>query len=192
MFRNGEVDSLWDWTLPKYALYPKMLKIKLIELWILYKKVSGRICQSPPATPHPHKLGVPKIAIFWNIITFKNVEVYSLWGWMLPKICIISKNASNKSCWALNCVRKRPRTHMSISPQSGARRFKDYHLLKYNVQKWEVDSLCGWTLPKICIVSKNASNKSCWALNSVQKRQRAHMSISIKSGARGLQRLPSF
>ncbi len=70
-------------------------------------------------------------------------------------------------------------THMSISPQSGARGLQRLHLLKYyNVQKGEVDSLWDWMLPKIRIISKNASNKSCWVLNSVQKSQWVHMSIS--------------
>ncbi len=32
----------------------------------------------------------------------------------------------------------------------------------------QVDSVWGWTLPKICIIWENVSNKSCWALNSVQ------------------------
>ncbi len=41
-------------------------------------------------------------------------------------------------------------------------------------------------------VAKNCSNKSCWELNSVQKTQKAHMFISLRSGARGLQRLICF
>ncbi len=40
--------------------------------------------------------GAPKITIFWNIVILKNEEVDSLLGWMLPKIRIISKNASNE------------------------------------------------------------------------------------------------
>ncbi len=32
----------------KYALYPKIIQIKVVEHWILYKKVSRRICLSNP------------------------------------------------------------------------------------------------------------------------------------------------
>ncbi len=64
------------------------------------KSQRAHICLSPPGVV----LGAPKIAIFWNIIMFKNgkVRVDSLWGWTLPKIRIVSKNASNEeshTCW---------------------------------------------------------------------------------------------
>ncbi len=102
--------------------------------WVPCKKVSGHICLSLPRV----ELGVPKIAIFWNIIMFKNGEVDSLWGWTLPKIRITSKRASNKSCWALNSMQKSQWTHMSIYHQSEARDSKDCYRLKYyNVQKRE-------------------------------------------------------
>ncbi len=52
-------------------------------------------------------------------------------------------------------------------------------------------SLLAWTLPKIRITSKKASNKSCLKLNFIQKSPGAHMSISPWSGARGLERLAS-
>ncbi len=53
----------------------------------------------------------------------------------------------------------------------------------------KLDSLYGSTLPKIRMISKKASNKSCLELNFIQKSSRVHMSISAWSGARGLQRL---
>ncbi len=100
-----------------------MFQIKVVEHWIRYKKVSGYKCLSPPRV---------ELAIFWSIIMFKNEEVDSLRDWTLLKIRIISKNASNKSCWTLNSVQKSQWVQMSISSQSGA-----CHLLKYyNVQKW--------------------------------------------------------
>ncbi len=52
----------------------------------------------------------------------------------------------------------------------------------------KLDSLQGSPLSRIRIVSKKASNKSCSELNFVQKSTLGHMSISLKSGARGLQR----
>ncbi len=44
-------------------------------------------------------------------------------------------------------------------------------------------------LLKIRLISKKASNESCSKLNFVQKRPRAHMPISPRSGARALERL---
>ncbi len=49
MFKNEKVDSLWAERCWKYALYPKLLQIKVVNHWILYKKVSRRICLSPPS-----------------------------------------------------------------------------------------------------------------------------------------------
>ncbi len=40
---------------------------------------------------------------------------------MLPKIRVISKKASNKSCLQLNFAQKSPRARMSFSTRSGAR-----------------------------------------------------------------------
>ncbi len=54
----------------------------------------------------------------------------------------------------------------------------------------KVDTLLGWTLLKIRITSKKASNKSCSELNLIQKSPRVHMSIySPWSKDRGLERL---
>ncbi len=43
---------------------------------------------------------------------------------------------------------------------------------------------------KITDNNKKASNKSCSELNFLQKSYQAHVSISLRSGIRGLQRLP--
>ncbi len=56
----------------------------------------------------------------------------------------------------------------------------------------KVISLSGWILLKLPIISENASNKSCWALNFIQKSQRMLMPISPRSEARGLDRLICF
>ncbi len=56
----------------------------------------------------------------------------------------------------------------------------------------KVDSLQGSMLPKISVTSKNTSNKSYWALNFVQKSRWLHKSVSLKSRARGSQRLICF
>ncbi len=77
---------------------------------------------------------------------------------------------------------------MSISPRIGTRGPKDCHLWNIIMYYWngKVDSLWGATLPKALIISKNALNKSCSAL---QESQWVHMSISPRSGTRVLQRL---
>ncbi len=62
----------------KYVLYPKMLQIKVVEHWILYKK----ICRLLRLSPSEMVLGAPKIHIFWNILMFKKRKVDSLWGSM--------------------------------------------------------------------------------------------------------------
>ncbi len=84
------------------------------------KKSVGAYVYLPPEWSYR----APKIAIFWNIIMFKKREVDLLWGWKLPKIRIISKNASNKSCWALNSLQKSQQAHMSISLQSKTTRLQ--------------------------------------------------------------------
>ncbi len=52
-----------------------------------------------------------------------------------------------------------------------------------------VDWLYGSILPKIVIIWKKAWSESCWEFNFLQKTQWAHVSISPKCGARGLERL---
>ncbi len=58
--------------------------------------------------------------------------------------------------------------------------------------KEKLVSLSGWTLPKLPIISKNCTNKSYWELNFIQKSQRAHVSISCRSGVKELERLLSL
>ncbi len=115
-------------------LYPKMLQIKIVEHWIPYKKVSGRICLFSPGM----ELGAPKIAIFWNLLMFRNRKVDSLWGSMLLKILTISNNAPNKSRWALNSIQKSQRVHMSTTLQSGAKELRRLIRFKYYiVREWK-------------------------------------------------------
>ncbi len=82
--------------------YIKKLQIKVVRNWILYKKVTERICLSPPRV----EPAVSKDQYIWNLIMYKNGKLDSLWGSTMPKICISSKKASNKSCSELNFVQK--------------------------------------------------------------------------------------
>ncbi len=49
----------------------------------------------------------------------------ALWGSTLPKIRILQKKVVDKSSSESNFVQKILRAHISISPRSGARGFKD-------------------------------------------------------------------
>ncbi len=54
-------------------------------------------------------------------------------GSMAPKIRIISKKASNKSCSELNFIQKSLQAHTSISPQGGARELERLMWLEYYI-----------------------------------------------------------
>ncbi len=81
-------------------------------------------------------------------------------------------------------------THISISSKSELRGSKDGYVSNM-ILRWngKADSLLGWSLPKLPIISINCSNKSCWELNFVQKSQWTHTSISAREGARALEKL---
>ncbi len=122
----------------KYELYEKLLEIKVVEHWIPYTKVRGSTCLSrfPPRV----ELGGFKDCYISNIILYWNGKVDSVWGSPQIKIRIISENASNKSCWALNFEQKSQWAHMSIFPSNEARglqrlvRFKYYIVLKWKIR----------------------------------------------------------
>ncbi len=103
-----------------------------------------------------------------------------------------------QKCFELKLLRIKLRTKKSVGayvdlPRSGIKGFERLPSLKYyNVQKWESEFTLGSTLPKIRIISKHASTKSCGELNSVQKSKYAYMFIFLWSGAGGLQRLICF
>ncbi len=74
----------------------------------------------------------------WNNTLYWSGKVDSFYGSTLPKVRIISKNASNKSCLELNFVQKTLQVHMFISHRSGARSLQRLICLKYySVLKWE-------------------------------------------------------
>ncbi len=123
--------------------------------------------------------------VVWNLIMYRNGKLGSLYGTTLPKISIISKKASNKSCLELNFIQESPQVHMFIRPRSEARvlqRSICWNLIMYRNVK--LGPLYGSTLPKIRTISKKAFNKSCLELNFVLKSPRAHMSISPRNEAR--------
>ncbi len=113
----------------------------------------------------------------------------SFLGWMLSKIRIIPKKASNKSFSTSNFEQKSLWEHMSISPWSGARELERWYGLNMKLYRsGKIHSLLGWMLPKIRIIPKKASSKSFSALNFEPKSLHGHMYISHWIGARGLER----
>ncbi len=125
----------------------------------------------------------------WNIM-YKNNKLYSLQGWMLLKIPILWKKGSSKSFLELNSLQKSHRVHMSISPRSGARLLERLMWLKYyNVQKRQIIFTLGLNAAKNTDFIKKVSRKSCLEINSLQKSNRLHVTISSWSRARWLKRL---
>ncbi len=105
-FMNGVVHWI---THEKYYKNPYLTQIfkkplvafcKKVLYWISYKKISGDACLSPSWV----EIWGLKDWYVSNIILYWKRKVDSLLGWTLPKLPIISKNAPNKSCWALNFV----------------------------------------------------------------------------------------
>ncbi len=94
------------------------------------------------------------------------------------KLPILSKNASSQNCSELNFLQKSQGLIYLLPPAVESGCCKDCHV--------KVNSLLG-PMP---IISKNVSNKSCSELNFLRKSQQVHTSISPRSVARGLQRLP--
>ncbi len=77
------------------------------------------------------------------IIMYKNGKVDSVQGSILSKVCIIWENALNKSCSALNSVKKKVSRCTCVSP-SGTELggFKDCHFLNIIMYKnGKVDSV---------------------------------------------------
>ncbi len=82
----------------------------------------------------------------------------------------------------------------SVSPPGVELVASKYWYVSNIILYWneKIDSFMGWRLPKLPIISNNGSNKSCWELNLVQKSRWTYMSISARSGARGLERSMYF
>ncbi len=88
----------------------KKLQIKMVQNWILYKKVHERICLSPDGV----ELGPPKIDM---VVILYGTETANYTQFRAP-----FKNTYyfKKSCSKLNFIWKSPWAHMSIFPRSGA------------------------------------------------------------------------
>ncbi len=116
-----------------------------------------------------------------HLLKYYNVQKRIRRNWFTlglgaAKNSIICKNASNKSCQTLNSIQKSQWAHISIPPPRGGARGPKITIF-WNIMVFKngkVDSLWSLTLLKLRTIPKNASNKSCWALNSIQKSQWMH------------------
>ncbi len=134
LYWNMKVDKISGWTLRKLPIISKNSLNQSCSELISYEKDSGRTCLSPPGVEQR----CSKDCYLWNIIMLWNGKVDSLEGLTLPKLTIISKNCSNKSCSELNFVQKCHWTRMSITPRSGATRLERLICFKYYIiLKWK-------------------------------------------------------
>ncbi len=84
MYRCGKVTSLYSRMLPKYRLHQKMLQIKIVKNWILYKKLGvGAYVYLPWSGAR----GSKEFHV-WSIIMYGNEKVGSLFCRTLQKISI--------------------------------------------------------------------------------------------------------
>ncbi len=102
----------------------------------------------------------------------------------MPKISLISKNVSNKSSLEFNFLQKTQWVLISISLRSGTKGLEKLICLKYYcVLKLESRCNLGLNTAKhVEDIKKKVSNKSSSEFNFLQKTQRAHMSVSPRSG----------
>ncbi len=108
---------------------------------------------------------------------------------MKQKIPIIWKKGSSKSCLELNSPRKSQGRTCQSPPRVELGGREDWYGWNIMYKNSELYTLQGWMLQKIPISWKKGSSKSFLELNSLQKSHWAHMSISLRNGARRLERL---
>ncbi len=176
LYRSGKIDSLSNWTLPKIRTVSKNAPNK--SCWAL-NLVHESQWAHMPISPRRGAAGPERLSFlkYYNVLKW---ESGLTWGLNAAKITDYIKNCSNKSCSELNFVPKSVGTHVYLPQERSYRAPKiDMFQILYILLKGKVDSLSGGMLPKIRIISKNSSNKSLWALNFLQKSQKAHMCIPL-------------
>ncbi len=115
----------------KYALHQKTLQIKVVQIWILYKKVHGRICQSASWV----ELGSFTDQYVWNFIMYRNGKLDSLSRHNIAKNTHYIKKVSNKSCSELNFIQKSPRVH-TCSELNFIQKSSRVHTYVYLSHEW--------------------------------------------------------
>ncbi len=110
-----------------------------------------------------------------------NVDLSWYYSTLEEQIVKLPKNAVHLK-WCFRSSHNWVRHHRSGGCEQAGFNIVLIEYYGTNIRKWE-------KLQKLPILSKNASNKSCSQLNFLQISQWAHISITIKSGASGLQKL---
>ncbi len=91
MYYNEKACSLWGSTLlKKHITLKKASNKNCSDLNFVKKSLRAHMSMSRTSGARGSK-----DQYVWNIIMYRNGKLDSLWGSMLPKICIISKNPSN-------------------------------------------------------------------------------------------------
>ncbi len=141
-----------------------------------YKKLSGRICLSPPGV----EVAGFKDLYVSNILMYWYGKVDTPQGSTLPQLPILLKNASNKSCWALNFVQKSKWVHMSISPKRGVKDLQRLISFKcYKVLKWESRFTLGLNAAKNTdYIKKSFKEKLFWIKFSIKNLVSAYVYLS--------------
>ncbi len=106
------------------------------------------ICGHTRLSPPGMELRGSKDWYVSNIILYRNRKVDSLSGWMLPKLQIISKNCSNKSCSELNFIQKGQWTYVHV----GLERLICFEY--YITLKWESRFSSGLNAAKYALYHK--------------------------------------
>ncbi len=133
IYWNGKIDPLKGSALPKLDYNKKCFKWKLVGIKLITKKSVDTSLSSPGV-----ELGDSKDCHFPNIIMYWNCKLETLKGWTLPKLVIITRNTSNKSCSELNFLQKSRWVHFIILLRNGARGLRRLPCFKYyNVWDWE-------------------------------------------------------
>ncbi len=180
MYRNGTLDLLWGSMLPKIRIISKKASNKRCsELNFVPKNLRAHmsISSTSGARGLQRSVYVMRFRKLWLRVKLVNFDFSA-------KLPSTDYNESNKP------------TLKSLSHIGSEKSLLELGVTKnelltfshFSLYYGTSDSLWSSTLPKIRIISKKASNKNCSELNFVAKNLRAHMSISLTSGARKLQR----
>ncbi len=71
LYPERKVDSLLAWHCQNYRLYQKMVQIKVVKHWILYKKVSGRMSVSHRSGAK-RKQRLQSLKYYYNVLKWES------------------------------------------------------------------------------------------------------------------------
>ncbi len=101
----------------KYALFQRKLQMKAVQNWISYKNSEAYV-----SLPIPSGATTFERLIWLKYNILLKLQITFIYGWVLPKVRIISKKTSNESCSKLRCM-----FLSSPSPPVELRPLKDWY-----------------------------------------------------------------